>query len=139
MLELESFEKALKSLEELSKQTENKELMDNFPEILKRGLIAGLIQNFEFTYELSWKYIKRWLENNLGNTEVDGVSRRQLFRLAIENKLIEDVETWMKYHYARNRTSHTYNISTAEEVYEVALEFLKDAKKLLVAIGERND
>jgi len=139
MLELESFEKALKSLEELSKQTENKQLMDSFPEILKRGLIVGLIQNFEFTYELSWKYIKRWLENNLGNTEVDGVSRRQLFRLAIENKLIEDVETWMKYHYARNKTFHIYDVSIAEEVYEVALEFLKDAKKLLVAIGERND
>ena len=139
MLELESFEKAIKSLEDLSLQTENKELMMNFDEIIKRGLIAGVIQNFEFTYELSWKYIKRWLENNIGSTEVDGVSRRHLFRLAMENKLIEDVESWMNYHYARNRTSHTYDIATAEEVYEIALNFLKDAKKLLEAIGERND
>lgn len=139
MLELESFEKAIKSLEDLSLQTENKELMMNFDEIIKRGLIAGVIQNFEFTYELSWKYIKRWLENNIGRTEVDGVSRRHLFRLAMENKLIEDVESWMNYHYARNRTSHTYDIATAEEVYEIALNFLKDAKKLLEAIGERND
>lgn len=39
--------------------------------------------------------------------------------LALENKLIDDVETWMGYHYARNRTSHTYNRVIAEDVYEI--------------------
>lgn len=139
MLEMDSLRKAIISLEELLQQTENKELMVTLSDVIKRGLIAGVIQNFEFTYELSWKFIKRWLEQNFGSTEVDGVSRRQLFRLALENKLIEDIEVWMEYHYARNRTSHTYNRVTAEEVYEISLEFLNDAKKLLIQIEERND
>jgi nucleotidyltransferase substrate binding protein (TIGR01987 family) len=139
MLELGNFKKAIDSLENLLKETENKEFMENLNPVIYNGLIAGVIQNFEFTYELSWKYMKRWLENNIGNSEVDGVSRRQLFRLAIENKLIDDVDIWMDFHVARNRTSHTYDFDTAEKVYEVSKEFLIEVKKLLKEIEIRND
>ena len=138
-LELRSFEKAINSLEELLKETENKEFMESLNLIVYNGLIAGVIQNFEFTYELAWKYMKRWLENNIGNSEVDGVSRRQLFRLAMENKLIEDVDTWMEFHIARNRTSHTYDFDTAEKVYEVSKEFLVEVKKLYKEIEAKNE
>jgi len=139
MLELGSFEKAINSLENLLKETENKEFMESLKPVVYNGLIAGVIQNFEFTYELSWKYMKRWLENNIGNSEVDGVSRRQLFRLAIENKLINDVDIWMNFHVARNRTSQTSDFDTAEKVYEVAKEFIVEVKKLYKEIEKRND
>ena len=139
MLELESFKKAINSLENLLKETENQEFMDSLNPVVYNGLIAGVIQNFEFTYELSWKYMKRWIENNIGSSEVDGVSRRQLFRLAIENKLIDDVDVWMDFHAARNRTSHTYDFDTAEKVYEVAKEFIVEVKKLYKEIEKKND
>ncbi|BDU49730.1 nucleotidyltransferase substrate binding protein [Haliovirga abyssi] len=139
MLDLKSFEKAINSLEQLILKMKDKELMNSLDEIVIYGLKAGIIQNFEFTYEISWKYIKRWLELNIGSSFVDGVSRRQLFRLAIEHHLIENVDIWMDYHLARNRTSHTYNLNTAEEVYKTAIEFLGDVKKLYKELELKND
>jgi len=139
MLDLQSFEKAINSLERLILKTENKEIMGDLDEVIVYGLTAGVIQNFEFTYEIAWKYIKRWLETNIGSSIVDGVSRRQLFRLAIENHLIDDVDIWMDYHIARNKTSHTYNLDTAEEVYKTAIIFLGDVKLLYEKLESKND
>jgi nucleotidyltransferase substrate binding protein (TIGR01987 family) len=100
-------------------------------------LQAGLIQNFEFTYELGWKYIKKWLEFNIGRDSVAGITRNELFRLAAENLLIADVEKWMDFHRARNSTSHEYSGMIAENVYEKAREFLPHAKDLLIRLEER--
>lgn len=86
-------------------------------------LRAGVIQHFEFTYELCWKSMKRWIEMNVGSEIVDGVTRAELFRISAENKLITDVAKWMQFHKARNSTSHTYNENTAYEVFETAVEF----------------
>ena len=109
MLDLTSFQKSLANLEKLVVAVNNLELIQSLNETLQDGLKAGVVQNFEVTYEVSWKFIKRWLENNLGNSYVDGVSRRELFRLAAESLLIADVDKWMKYHKGRNETSHIYS------------------------------
>jgi len=105
---------------------------------LSRTLISGVVQHFEFTYELSWKFIKRWLGENLGKSQVDGLSRQELFRLAAEYQLIDSVENWMLFHRARNETSHTYNENTADEVFNVAVKFLPEATKLLNALKSKN-
>ena len=83
--------------------------------------------------------MRRWLDVNLGSAYVEGVTRRQLFRLSAENKLIDDVNTWMEYHEARNETAHTYDENTANSVFETARTFFIDAEKLLKALEERND
>lgn len=106
---------------------------------LVRTLRAGVIQHFEFTYELCWKFIKRWLEINLGRVEVEGVSRRELFRLANESRLIDDVALWMTFHAARNQTSHAYDPLTAEEVFAVANLFRPEAQALLNRLIRKND
>ena len=59
---------------------------------------SGIIQNFEVCYEISWKLMKKKLEENIGRTEVDGVSRKELFRIAAQNKLIDDIEKWFVFH-----------------------------------------
>ena len=82
---------------------------------------AGVIQNFEFTYELCWKFMKRWIEMNITKDAADGVTRRELFRMAAENKLIEDVNLWMELHKSRNETSHTYDENVAKRVLEASL------------------
>lgn len=102
-------------------------------------LRSGVIQNFEVAYEQCWKMMKRWLDNNLGSAYVDGVTRRELFRLAAEHQLIENVDRWMAYHYARNETPHTYDGESANVVYDSAKTFLQDALKFLSRIRSRND
>jgi len=106
---------------------------------LLKTLQAGVIQHFEFTYELCWKFLKRWLERNLGRSEVEGISRRELFRLAHESRFIDDVKLWMRFHAARNQTSHTYEQKTANDVLKVASEFLPQAQDLLQRLLAHND
>ncbi len=55
-------------------------------------LQAGLIQSFEFTYEVAWKTVRRQLAEDHGHFAVDGLSRRELFRLAHQRRLIDDVD-----------------------------------------------
>lgn len=137
-LDLSSLGKAIESLEKTLKVAENKELAAGLDDDAKDAIRAGGIQNFEFTYELCWKFMRRWLGINVGSTYVDGVTRRELFRLSAENRLISDVDQWMEYHDARNETAHTYNEDTADDVFETSRIFLADAKKLLEALKERN-
>ena len=100
-------------------------------------LRAGAIQNFEVAYEQCWKMMKRWLEINIGSVYVDGVTRRELFRIAAENKLINDVSDWMEYHNSRNLTSHTYDEETAEDVFTVSKHFIKDAEEFLKILNRK--
>lgn len=109
------------------------------PAELKETVRSGIIQNFEVAYELSWKMMKRWLETNISAESVDGVTRRELFRQAAENRLIDDVDLWMSFHAARNETSHTYDNDTAEEVCESARRFVGAAESLLASLRVRND
>jgi len=98
---------------------------------------AGVIQSFEFTYELCWKFMRRWLEMNIAPDAADGVSRRELFRLSAEQKLIDDVDIWMEFHTARNITSHVYDEEKAALVLEKALSFYTYAALLLERLEEK--
>lgn len=106
---------------------------------LKDTLRSGVIQNFEVAYEQCWKMMKRWLEVNISSTTADGVTRRELFRLVAENRMIDDVEQWMRYHEARNQTSHIYEPEVAENVYAATHVFARDALRFLQALETRND
>ena len=84
---------------------------------------AGVIQNFEVTYEQSWKVLRRWMMQNLSIPDSELTQRRQLYRLAAKHTLINDVEAWWDFHAARNMTSHTYNQAIALEVAAAARKF----------------
>jgi nucleotidyltransferase substrate binding protein (TIGR01987 family) len=136
-LELESLRKAIGALERSLRVAVEQASGDDVD--LIETLRAGVVQNFEVAYEQTWKMMKRWLETNVSLIEVDGVTRRQLFRLCHENRLIDDVDAWMAFHKSRNETSHTYNQSTAENVFKVAGEFLPAASDVFSRIADRND
>ena len=136
-LELDSLKKSVAALDGLLKKSDDAELMRGLDETIRNGVKSGVIQHFEFTYELCWKFIKRWLEINRNPTA--GVTRRALFRLAAENRLILDVDKWMLHDDARNLTSHTYDPEVAEKVYQATHAFARDAQRLLEALEALND
>ncbi|MCP4361560.1 MAG: nucleotidyltransferase [Chloroflexi bacterium] len=137
--DLTPLEKALTSFLRLYARVADEEFMSQQDEVIRLGLEAGLIQNFEFTYELCWKAIKRWLENNISPDAADGVTRRELFRMAAENRLIPDVTAWMTYHAARNEASHRYGMEMAQEVMAKLADFGRAAQHLLAQLQARND
>jgi nucleotidyltransferase substrate binding protein (TIGR01987 family) len=100
-------------------------------------LQSGLIQAFEFTYEVAWKMLRRCLADELGASAVEGLARRELFRFAAQHRLIDDVNCWMDFHHARNLTSHTYDAALAAEVAAVAEHFATEARILLERLHER--
>lgn len=137
-LDLSSLQKAVGSLERAIKvaNTMIKKTVDTDTEEVIR---AGVIQNFEFTYELCWKFMKRWLEQNDGGQVVDGLTMKELFRMAAERHLIKDVEAWFDFQRNRNKTAHTYDANTAEDVFNAALRFVTGAKALLKSLEDKND
>lgn len=137
-LNLDSLKKSIESLDRAIKASNDVSAL-GLSQNIQETTRAGVIQNFEVCYEQSWKIMKRWLEENVGSSYVDGVSIRELFRLAFENRLINNVDRWMDFHKSRNETSHTYDQGTAEEVFLDAEFFIEDAKFLLQAIEARND
>ncbi|MFA5424405.1 MAG: nucleotidyltransferase substrate binding protein [Phycisphaerae bacterium] len=101
---------------------------------------AGVIQNFEFTYELCWKFMKRWLRENAPAEQAEHPrARKELFRLAAQYGLIDNPAAWFTYGDARNLTSHTYDEDTAESVYETAVDFAKDARSFLNKLQAKNE
>jgi nucleotidyltransferase substrate binding protein (TIGR01987 family) len=67
----------------------------------------SLIQAFEIVFELAWKTMKDYLEND-GYDEVQNA--KKTIRVAFAADLIGDAaETWMQAIEQRNQTSHVYN------------------------------
>jgi nucleotidyltransferase substrate binding protein (TIGR01987 family) len=102
-------------------------------------LLAGVIQNFEFVYEISVKMIKRRIELDAAVPgEIDGLGFRDLLRLAAERRLVADATEWFKYRQMRTITAHTYDHAKAEQVRQGLSGFLGDAEALLVRLEALN-
>lgn len=114
-----NFEKALSQLQKFIDRGKLNELEEQ-----------GLIQCFEYTYELGWNLLKDYLEYE-GNQEVTG--SRSAIMLAFKLGYINDGEGWMEMFKDRNKSSHTYNEDTANEIlkhiYSISFPLFLDLKK----------
>jgi nucleotidyltransferase substrate binding protein (TIGR01987 family) len=99
----------------------------------------GLIQRFEFTYELAHKMLKRYLESvSPSPGEYDAADFQYLIRSTNEQDLLlGDWPTWRKYRDMRGKTSHTYDEGIALEVVAGIAPFLEEARHLLQQITSR--
>lgn len=99
----------------------------------------GLIQRFEFTYELGHKVLKRYLEYASANPEqFDEMTFQNLVRTGNEQGLLlGDWPSWRIFRDMRTKTSHTYNENTAIEVVEGIPRFLEEAAYLHNKLRER--
>ncbi|HPO16714.1 MAG TPA: nucleotidyltransferase substrate binding protein [Candidatus Hydrogenedentes bacterium] len=94
----------------------------------------GLIQAFEYNYELAWNTIKDYFEDQ-GETNING--SRDAFRMAFKRGLIEEGEVWMDMIKSRMLTTHTYNEGVAKQMVtaittQYFFEFSKLHAKLLL-------
>ena len=139
LLDLSSLEHAVDSLERAikvaSSTIKGKVNTDN-----EQVIRAGVIQNFEFTYELCWKFMQRWLKENQNKADAaQPLTRKELFRMAARSGIIKGPTPWFEYSDARNLTAHTYDQEKAEIVYKTALTFVADARYLLEQLKKNND
>lgn len=100
----------------------------------------SVIHCFEFTYELSHKMLKRYLEAAAANLEAIDLSTFQnLIRMGNEKGLLRsDWTVWRDYRLARSNSSHTYDGNKAEAVYHIAADFLVEAKYLYQQLVEKS-
>jgi nucleotidyltransferase substrate binding protein (TIGR01987 family) len=120
-----NYRKALKKLSEainyikkdLGKK-ENDIENENADKILEEIIKEGLIQRFEYTYEMAWNVMKDYALYQ-GNSEISG--SRDAIRFAFSSNLIVNGELWMDMIKSRIKTSHTYDEETAEEIYKKIL------------------
>lgn len=135
-LELNHLERAINALDEGLALVQDDRFLGNLNEIAQRVMMSGVIQHFEFTYEISRTLIERWLRENYGR-DILGVSRKEIYRIAGERGLIDGVERWFVYHEERNRTAHRYDEELLSLVSEMVPRFAGDARLLLENLRSR--
>lgn len=105
--------KALKKLSEAVKYIQE-DIKDEKDEVLDEIIKEGLIQRFEYTYEMAWNVMKDYAAYQ-GNIDIAG--SRDAIRYAFSANLITNGDKWMDMIKSRIKTSHTYNEATADEIY----------------------
>ena len=75
----------------------------------------GVIQRFEYTFELAWKTLKDYL--SYSGVVLDQITPRSVIKQAFAAKMIEDGLTWINMLEQRNLMSHTYDSESFEAVF----------------------
>jgi nucleotidyltransferase substrate binding protein (TIGR01987 family) len=123
---LQSFRKAFGKLSNAAAIAREREL-SNLEE-------QGLIKAFEFTHELAWNVLKDFLESR-GTMDLYG--SKDATREGFAKGLIQNGEAWMEMIQSRNRTSHSYNEETADEIAGAILSnYVPEFEKFLVKFTE---
>ncbi len=113
---LSQYQKALSRLEEAVELASKRNL--------SRLEKEGVIQRFEYTYELAWKAIVDFY-NSIGSENPQG--SRDAFRLAFQRGLITKGEELLESIESRNKTTHAYNEETAEKIFNDIINKYCDA------------
>ena len=89
----------------------------------------GMVQRFEYTFELAWKTLKDFLESK-GFAEK---YPRDIIKRAFETDAIDDGELWLEMLDNRNLMSHTYNKQVFENaVKNISSEYHNQLYKLFL-------
>lgn len=88
---------------------------------------AGCIQYFEFGFELAWKTIKQFADDE-GLAECN--SPKSALKTAFSQQWIDDEAVWLEMLAARNKMSHTYSASSALAIFDRLRDFHVALQKL---------
>jgi len=111
----QNYKKALVTMKNAAELASSRELTD----LEKQGVIQG----FEFTFELAWNVMKDYLEEK-GITGIIG--SKDTVRHAFNKGLIEDGQIWMDMIESRNISSHSYDEEIAEKLRQKIIEIFYD-------------
>ncbi len=93
-----------------------RDAMENGPEALNALEKEGVIQRFEYCFELAWKTIKDYLEGS--GFVFTTVTPRQVLKDAFVAKLLDDGQVWIDMLDHRNLLSHTYSPIVFEQAVD---------------------
>ncbi|MEO6695928.1 MAG: nucleotidyltransferase substrate binding protein [Ignavibacteria bacterium] len=112
---LHSFNNALTSLEQGLKEAKRELEKD------------GVIQRFEFTFELMWKSLKIFLYDE----GIECKSPRDCLRKAFKYGIIKNEEIVLDMLIDRNNSTHIYNKDESEEIFQrIKSDYITELKKI---------
>ena len=116
------YQKTLKRLEEIL-------------EIPKSDIVRdSAIKRFEFTFDLSWKLLKAYLEEKKG---ISCQSPKDCFREAFRQGIIQYDEKWLSITDLRNQAVHTYEEKFADYLFKQLPDILKYFQLLRESIVDK--
>lgn len=107
-----NYRKALARLGEAVELAEERDLSD-----LEQ---QGLIQGFEFTFDLAWKTLQDYLREN--NRPNDNGGPNVIIQQSLDDGIIKGEEAWKAMKKSRDLTSHSYDGDTADDIAENIIE-----------------
>lgn len=116
------YQDAVSRLEEVLQQEKNEFMRD------------AAIKRFEFTFDLSWKLVKAFLEQESG---IVCASPKGCFREAYKQSLIEYDDRLLEMTDDRNRTAHLYRKEMADEIYGKLGDYLGLLRGLLDCVKSK--
>lgn len=91
----------------------------------------GIIQRFEYTWELTWKVLKDYLEYK--GVILGTITPASVIKAAIAANLIQNGEVWMNALDSRNKMSHTYNFKKFKTIIlDIEKNYYPELKSLNV-------
>ena len=95
----------------------------------------GLIQRFEYTFELAWKTLKNYLESQ----NVEAKFPREVIKKGFQYEIIEDGEIWMDMLEKRNLMAHTYDEEIFNEaINQISTLYFSEIKKVFNFFKRQN-
>ena len=122
----------MEQLKKRHKHTQNaldtlKESINRFKRILNSQNLDeidtyrdSMIKRFEFTIELTWKYLKLYLEKKVG-AKLEHKGPKPTFKYALQYEITSEAETTQAFQMLdnRNRTSHMYKEEIADQMSQL--------------------
>ena len=107
----QNYKKALVTLKNAVELSETRDLTD----LEKQGMIQG----FEFTFEMAWNVMKDFLEEQ----GINGIiGSKGAIRHAFDKGLIEDGQVWMDMIKDRILAAHSYDEETAMDIVSAIID-----------------
>jgi nucleotidyltransferase substrate binding protein (TIGR01987 family) len=108
-----------------------RDALENGPSALNQLEKEGVVQRFEYSFELAWKTVKDYLEQS--GIVFPTVTPRQVLKDAFAAKVIADGQVWVDMLDHRNLLSHTYSLISFEKAVDAI------AARYLPAMAELHD